>query len=41
MLKTVDDTGILNEEQLAEARKESSDDEFEQEYRCSWTASLK
>lgn len=41
VLLTADDTWILDEFQLAEARKEMSEDEFRQEFYCSWTAALK
>lgn len=40
-LLTVEDTDLLNEEQLASAKSEMSDDEYNQEYMCSWDASIK
>jgi len=41
MLYTVNDTNLLNEEQLKQAREEMNEDEYNQEYLCSWTASIK
>ena len=38
---TVDDTGLLGKEQLDLARKEMSEEEFNQEYYLSWSASIK
>ena len=38
---TVDDTGLLDAEQLELARGEMSEEEFNQEYYLSWTASIK
>jgi hypothetical protein len=40
-LLTVKDTNLLNEEQLKQAREEMSEDEYNQEYLCSWVASIK
>lgn len=40
-LLTIEDTQLLNEEQLASAKSEMSDDEYNQEYMCSWDASIK
>ncbi len=39
--KTVKDTWLLTEKQLMEAKKEMTDEEFEQEFMCSWNASIK
>jgi len=39
--KTVRDTNLLTEQQLMEAKKEMTDEEFEQEFMCSWNASIK
>jgi hypothetical protein len=41
MLYTVYDTNLLNDEQIKQAREEMSEDEFNQEYLCSWVASIK
>lgn len=41
MLYTIKDTNLLTEEQIQQAREEMSEDEFEQEYMCSWVASIK
>lgn len=41
MLLTVEDTGILSKEELEDARKQMSDDEFLQEFYCSFDASIK
>jgi len=40
-LLNVNDTNLLNEEQLKQAKEEMSEDEYNQEYLCSWTASIK
>jgi hypothetical protein len=32
---------LLNEQQLQQAREEMSEDEYNQEYMCSWVASIK
>jgi len=40
-LYRADETGILDEAELASARKMMSADEYNQEYLCSWTAALK
>lgn len=40
-LLTYKDTGLLSEEQIADARAEMTEEEFEQEYNCSWDAALK
>ncbi len=40
-LLTVEDTQLLNAEQLESARSEMSEDEYNQEYMCSWDASIK
>jgi hypothetical protein len=37
----VSQTKLLNEEQLQEAKKEMTQEEYEQEYECSFTASIK
>jgi hypothetical protein len=31
----------LNEEQLKQAREEMTEEEYEQEYNCSWTANIR
>lgn len=41
ILKTVKDTDILSEKQLMEAKKEMTNEEFEQEFMCSWNASIR
>jgi len=41
MLLTVDDTGILDKEELADAQEVMDPDEFSQEFYCSFEASLK
>ena len=33
-------TGLLSEEQISDARKEMTEEEFEQEYNCSWDAHI-
>jgi len=35
------ETGVVNDEELAAARREMTDAEFEQEFECSWTAAIK
>jgi phage terminase large subunit len=40
-LFTVDDTGLLDLDELAQARAEMSDDEYAQEFFCSFDASIK
>ncbi len=35
------ETGIIDAEELADARKIMDEDEYNQEYECSWTASIK
>lgn len=35
---TVDDTNILTEDDLETAKSQMSDEDFEQEFRCSWTS---
>lgn len=35
------DTGIIEEDELQDAKRVMDDDEYEQEYECSWTASIK
>lgn len=40
-LLTVDDTNALSREELAKAREEMSEDEFLQEFYCSWEAAIK
>jgi len=41
MLYTIKDTNLLNEEQLKQAKEEMSEDEYNQEYLCSWVANIK
>lgn len=41
MLRVVDDTNILSKEELDDARITMSEDEFQQEFYCSWEASIK
>lgn len=38
---TVDDTGVLSKEELADARKSMSEDEYNQEFYCSFEAAIK
>jgi len=40
-LLTYNDTKLLNAEQIADARAEMTEEEFAQEYLCSWDASIK
>jgi phage terminase large subunit len=40
-LLTYHDTRLLNAEQIADARAEMTEEEFAQEYLCSWDASIK
>lgn len=40
-LLTVNQTWLLNNEQLKRARDEMTEEEYNQEYNCSWTASIK
>jgi len=40
-LLTYHDTKLLNAEQIADARAEMTEEEFAQEYLCSWDASIK
>lgn len=41
MLLTQKDTWLLTQEQLDDARKEMTEEEFEQEYNCSWDAYMR
>lgn len=41
MLLTHKDTWLLTDEQLNDARKEMTEEEFEQEYNCSWEAYMR
>jgi len=41
MLLRHTDTKLLSEEQIADARKEMTEEEFEQEYNCSWEAYMR
>ena len=41
MKLTVDDTGIIDEEELKDARSIMSEDEFQQEWHCSFEAAIK
>lgn len=41
MLLRHSDTGLLTEEQISDARKEMTEEEFEQEYNCSWEAYMR
>jgi len=41
MLLTVDDTKTLDEDELSDAKKIMSDDEFQQEFYCSFSANIK
>lgn len=40
-LWTVEDTGIIDPDELEAARREMSEEEFEQEFMCSWSAAVK
>jgi len=41
MLYTIEDTKLLNDEQLKQAKEEMSEDEYNQEYLCSWSSAIK
>ena len=41
ILLTVDNTGLIDNEELADSRKVMTDDEYQQEWYCSFTASIK
>ena len=41
MLLRHTDTNLLNDEQIEDARKEMTEEEFEQEYNCSWEAYMR
>lgn len=41
MLLKYTDTKLLTDEQIADARKEMTEEEFEQEYNCSWEAYMR
>jgi hypothetical protein len=41
MLLKYTDTKLLNDEQISDARKEMTEEEFEQEYNCSWEAYMR
>lgn len=41
MLLRYTETKLLSEEQIADARKEMTEEEFEQEYNCSWEAYMR
>ena len=41
MLLRHTDTKLLTNEQIEDARKEMTEEEFEQEYNCSWEAYMR
>lgn len=41
MLLKYQDTKLLNDEQIEDARKEMTEEEFAQEYECSWEAYMR